>query len=262
MHLFGPLDSYPGVADSRYNYPGGDPEHYEALAKTLGIDRMVLVQSSFYGSDNRFLLKALANLGQRGRAVVFLPDDPRAALLDALHARGVRGLRLDFFKMRDHGASVSEYEAALSDAARLARSMHWHIELYSPGTIVRDLMNYLADMRIPVCVNHMGYMKAAEGVTDHDFDRFVATLACESIWVKLTGPYRLSEDGDSARADSMARRLIEAAPRQLVWGTDWPHIPECGLDTGDLLARLAHWCPEEVLRNSILVDNPARLYGF
>lgn len=60
----------------------------------------------------------------------------------------------------------------------------------------------------------------------------------------------------------MARAIIEAAPDRVIWGSDWPHIPEGGKDTGALLSLLADWMPDEGLRTKILVSNPARLFDF
>jgi predicted TIM-barrel fold metal-dependent hydrolase len=108
----------------------------------------------------------------------------------------------------------------------------------------------------------MGYMKSADGLTDGDFENFVDVVKSGRVWVKLTGPYRLSSGADWGHADAMARALIEAAPERMLWGTDWPHIPDCSLDTGALLSRLVRWCPEDGLRTRILVDNPAHLYDY
>jgi predicted TIM-barrel fold metal-dependent hydrolase len=108
----------------------------------------------------------------------------------------------------------------------------------------------------------MGYMKADDGLTDTDFRAFVEAVKSGQVWVKLTGPYRLSSNDDWQHADEMARALVEAAPERMLWGTDWPHIPDCNLDTGALLARLVRWCPEDELRTRILVDNPAHLYDY
>ena len=60
----------------------------------------------------------------------------------------------------------------------------------------------------------------------------------------------------------MARAIIEAAPDRVIWGSDWPHIPDGGKDTGTLLNLLADWAPAAEVRKRILVDNPARLFGF
>jgi 2-pyrone-4,6-dicarboxylate lactonase len=263
MHVFGSPNRYPSVADPKYDHPGGSPEEYAAVAAALGIGRMVLVQPSFYGTDNRFLLTALRAAGARARAVVFLPGPAvETRTLDELHERGVRGLRVDFFKLRDRGPVAAECLQLVHTAAALARSVGWHVELYAPGEIVRDLTQHLPELGVPISVNHMGYMRADQGLTDADFRRFVRAVESGPVWVKLTGPYRLADDDGWSRADEMARTLIEAAPERMLWGTDWPHIPDCGLDTGMLLARLAHWCPDESLRTRILVDNPACLYDY
>lgn len=109
----------------------------------------------------------------------------------------------------------------------------------------------------------MGYMTKEEGLTDDDFRAFV-TLAAASdhCWVKLTGTYRVSKDDDTDRTDWMARELVAAAPDRVIWGTDWPHIPKGGRDTGEFLNRLQFWCPDDAARKKILVNNPARLYQF
>jgi 2-pyrone-4,6-dicarboxylate lactonase len=262
MHAFGPPGLYPSVTTPRYDHPGGGLQQYASVAAALAIERMVFVQPSFYGTDNSFLLEALEKVGAPARGVVILPDTVTPNMLEELHARGVRGLRIDFFRMHDLGVAKSEYLQVLRRAAGLARTIGWHVELYSPGVVLRDLTEHLPELGVAVSVDHMGYMKNGHGSTDTDFRQFVETVKSGQIWVKLTGPYRLSSDTDWRHADDMARALVEAAPERMLWGTDWPHIPDCGLDTGALLARLVRWCPEDELRTRILVDNPAHLYDY
>ena len=261
MHVFGPTDIYPSSSNAKYAKPDGGLPEYRALAERLQIARMVFVQASFYGTDNRCILDAMAQCGDRARAVVFLPDDAGPALLDDFHARGVRGIRLDLFKANAAGFSAEEVLGRMRRAGLLAKPLSWHLEFYSPGRWIRALVPHLATLDVDWCVNHMGYMTAGEGLTEVDFQAFVAVLRRRG-WVKLTGAYRVSEDGPDERPDTMARALIAAAPDRTVWGTDWPHVPRGSRDTGALLNRLALWCPDPSLRNRILADNPARLYGF
>jgi predicted TIM-barrel fold metal-dependent hydrolase len=263
MHAFGPPGLYPSVTTPRYDHPGGGLQQYVSVAAALAIERMVFVQPSFYGTDNSFLLEALEKVGAPARGVVILPDtEVTSNMLEELHERGVRGLRIDFFRMHDLGVAKSEYLQALRRAAGIARTVGWHVELYSPGVVLRDLTEHLPELGVAVSVDHMGYMKSGHGSTDTDFRQFIETVKSGQVWVKLTGPYRLSSDTDWRHADDMARALVEAAPERMLWGTDWPHIPDCSLDTGALLARLARWCPEDELRTRILVDNPAHLYDY
>ena len=261
MHVFGPIDAYPGIPDAKYTKPEGDLPEYLAVAARLHIARMVFVQASFYGTDNRCILDAMAQCGDQARGVVFLPEDAGPALLDDFHARGVRGIRLDLFKATAQGLSMDDVLARVARAAALAEPRGWHLEFYAPGQWVRALVPHLATLPVEWCVNHMGYMTAEEGLTDADFAAFADVLRGRG-WVKLTGAYRVSHDGPDERPDAMARALVAAAPDRTVWGTDWPHIPRGGRDTGALLNRLALWCPDPAARDRILADNPARLYGF
>jgi 2-pyrone-4,6-dicarboxylate lactonase len=262
MHVFGPAADYPSSVDAKYTLPQASVRDYARLAMKLNIGRMVLVQPSFYGADNSYLVHALRMSGSIARGVVFLPDDASTHLIDQLHEEGVRGVRLDLFKAQASGLAQGELVTLLKRTALLARAAGWHVELYSPGRVNADLLEELADLKVDFSIAHMGYFTREEGLTDADFQRFLKLLASPHCWVKLTGAYRVSRSGESDLTDWMARELIAAAPNRVIWGTDWPHIPACSMDTGEILNRLAIWCPDAAARDRVLVDNPARLYQF
>jgi 2-pyrone-4,6-dicarboxylate lactonase len=48
----------------------------------------------------------------------------------------------------------------------------------------------------------------------------------------------------------------------VIWGSDWPHIPNGSLDTGELLNLLAGWTADASIRKMILAENPARLFDY
>ena len=50
----------------------------------------------------------------------------------------------------------------------------------------------------------------------------------------------------------------------MVWGSDWPHPTERNQKPDDALLfdLIAAWAPDPLLRQRLLVENPARLYGF
>lgn len=261
MHVFGPLSNYPAAAGARYDWPGGDLDHYLGVAGKLGIARIVLVQPSFYGQDNSCMVAAMRVLGDRCRGVVFMPDMRHDAELEELRRIGVRGVRLDLFKAVDRGETIQAMKARLLGAADLARDFGWHVELYSPGAVTHQLIDALARLDAPFSVNHLGYMAPADGMTDNHFRDFVELVGSTEAWVKLTAPYRLKPES-TERTRDMAMALIEAAPERIVWGTDWPHIPTGALDTGLMLNLLQTWCPDPDRRDAILAENPARLYQF
>ena len=262
MHVFGPIETYPPARDAKYTTPEGSLDQYRAVAERLGIARMVFVQASFYGTDNRCILDAMARVGPRSRGVIFLPADAPTAVLNSFHDQGVRGIRLDLFKADRDGLSLGDVLSKIAAASQVARQRGWHLEFYAPGLWVRRLLPALSALDIDFSVNHMGYMTAEEGLTDDDFARFLELARSAHCWVKLTGPYRVAPDDAQQRPDWMARALIAAAPERVLWGTDWPHIPQGGRDSGEVLQRLALWCPDAAARGRILVENPARLYDF
>jgi hypothetical protein len=85
------------------------------------------------------------------------------------------------------------------------------------------------------------------------------------IWVKVSGAYRVSRlYPDYPDAQPIHEALVAANPDQITWGTDWPHprLERDMPDDGHLLDLFNRWTPDTDLRRKILVDNPARLYGF
>src|SRR5882757_9357832 len=141
MHVFGPADTYPHVARPHYTLPDGKLEHFLQLMPVLGLDRFVIVQPSFYGTDNACLLDALAVAGNRARGVVMIEPDIADAELDRFHRLGVRAVRLDLFKRA--GQLLDAIKAHVTEmAARVAR-LGWHLQFYAPGRVVRDLIGFL-----------------------------------------------------------------------------------------------------------------------
>jgi predicted TIM-barrel fold metal-dependent hydrolase len=233
---------------------------YRRLLKTLGIARGVLVQPSVYGFDNSRLVDALreAGPGFRGVAVV----DPRCddAELDRLHAVGVRGLRFN---------AVFGGERALSSVRALStRIKHrgWHVQLFVDTSTFKGLSEFVRNIDAPVVIDHMGHVSVGKSVQDPGFQELVGLVRDRACWVKLSGAYRLLSEPGARYADvgPFARALILAAPTRCLWATDWPHpqIPVAMPNDGDLMDLLADWVPDRELRRSILVENPARLYGF
>ena len=88
-----------------------------------------------------------------------------------------------------------------------------------------------------------------------------------NCYVRLAGAYETSKTGKPHYADvgQLAKALIKAAPDRIVWASNWPHTSAQGdqyPDDANMLDLLLEWAPDETVRRKILVDNPARLYGF
>jgi predicted TIM-barrel fold metal-dependent hydrolase len=253
FHVFEP--GYPRVPQPHYTFPDGTTGQYLAMTAELGLERMVLVQPSFYGTDNSLLENTLKRLRPRCRGVVQIEEDTTAAELDAFHAIGVRAVRLDLFARA--GWPTGEIIGYIRRMAARVTPRGWHLQFYTPGTVVRDLLPFLADLEDTFVIDHMGYLTEP----DPDFERrLLAVLAQGSCWIKLSGAYRVAKDKPLSSVAPWGRALVAARPDRLIWGSDWPHLPDGQRDTGETLNILADWAPAEKARQAILADGPARLF--
>jgi predicted TIM-barrel fold metal-dependent hydrolase len=256
FHVFEP--GYPHVPDPLYTFPDATLEKYLQLTAVLGIERMVLVQPTFYGTDNSLTLDVLRRLGPRCRAVVRVEEDVSDAELDRYHDLGVRAIRLDLFARRDR--PVEEIVGYVRRMAARATPRGWHVQFYAPGTVVRDLLPFLADLEDRFVIDHMGYMLESEGLTSADFERLVGLLEQGNCWIKLSGPYRIAKAKPLSSVAPLGRALVAARADRLLWGSDWPHLPDGQRDTGELLNLLAEWAPNAADRHRILAAGPDELF--
>jgi 2-pyrone-4,6-dicarboxylate lactonase len=256
FHVFEP--GYPHVPEPLYTFPDGTLDAYLRMAEVLGIERIVLVQPSFYGTDNsllRYVLKRLGRMGPRCGGVVQIDEGASDAELDEFHELGVRAIRLDLFARASW--PTAELVAYIRRMAARATPRGWHLQFYTPGTIVRDLLPFLADLEDTFVIDHMGYLTES----DPEFDRrLLAVLAQGSCWIKLSGAYRVAKNKPLSSVAPWGRTLVAARPDRLIWGSDWPHLPDGQRDTGEILNLLADWAPAADARQTILADGPARLF--
>jgi predicted TIM-barrel fold metal-dependent hydrolase len=258
FHIFGPFDRFPMSPGRRYTPPEALLPRYLRVAEALGIERMVVVQPSIYGTDNAVTLDAISQFGpQRARGVAVIDDSFDEAALKRLHDRGIRGVR--FNMVSGNGTPEDQLEAL----ARRIEPLGWHVQIYADGAKMLEIGPLLATLPVEVVIDHCGGVKAALGVGHPQFEALLRLLDSGRAWVKLCS-YRASSSGPPWQdVEANVKALAAAAPDRCVWGTDWPHAqldpaPEAGM----LLDQFFGWVPDTALRQSILVDNPARLYGF
>lgn len=243
------------------------------MMRSCGIDRVVLVQMSVFGADNGAMLEAMAELGAAARGVVQLDGSETAKVLDAMHAAGVRGVRINL-----HSTSANDIAAAtrrLEQTAETCKARGWHVQLFAGPKVIMDLKDVLDDLAVPVVLDHFGMLPVARrgGAEEH---AVLALLRGGNTWVKLSAPYRLDGGEDEADVAALARDLQAAAPDRVVWASDWPHTPAHSgiatdapeemdyrpLDTPAMVQTVARWFPDTAVQTRILVSNPARLYDF
>ena len=259
VHIFGPAERYPHVAQPHYTLPDGTMAQYRNLMPRMGIERFVIVQPSYYGTDNSCLLDTLAEVGDLARGVVMIEPDIADAELERFHRCGVRAVRLDLFKRaREPLAAIKTYITAT--AARVA-PLGWHLQFYAPGYVVRDLIQFFRTLPIDFVIDHMGYMLEEDGLRTDDFSALLDLLESGRCYLKLSGAYRIAKHRGYEFVEPVAKAIVERAPDRAVWGSDWPHISYSDRDTGELVNLLERWAPSQSARRKILVENPNRLFG-
>lgn len=262
-HILGPLAQHPYSPQRIYTPPDCLLPDYRRMLGTLGINRAVLVQPSVYGTDNTVLLQALRQGGAsfRGVAVVDAGLSPEA--LEAMHAAGVRGVRVNIVDVKA-GAGVLPM-AQLTQLAQRVAPLGWHMEFLLHVDEFPELDRALADFPVPTVFGHLGYMAVKKGLDAPGFQALLRLLHSGRSWVKLSGPYRIAQGGlPYAGVAEVAQTLLKTAPAQVVWGSDWPHVMVKGKmpNDGELADLLGAWVADDKLRHQVLVGNPARLYGF
>jgi len=265
-HVFGPATQFPYAADRSYTPPDAPLSKYLAMLDTLGCQRGVLVQGSAHGRDNAAMLDALEREPERLRGVAVADRDTAAVDFGTWDALGVRGLRFNHF-FRD-GQLHYRGGVPLEDAKILSpilRDLGWHLQLWIDVKDLPDTIPVLKGIGLPVVIDHMGRTDAQAGVNAPGFQALLRLLGEGGCWVKLSGAHRVSQqapDYPDARALHVA--LVKENPEQLVWGSDWPHprMEDEMPNAGHLLDLFNEWTEDDAIRRRILVDNPARLYGF
>jgi len=263
-HVMGPSARYDYSPARVYTPPDCLPDQYRHLLDTLGVERAVLIQPSVYGTDNAAMLDAMKADPKRLRGVAVVDPSISDGELKALDAAGIRGLRVNIVDVKDRKPGTLPLDVLRPLAARI-KPMGWHIEFLMHANEFPDLDKTFADFPVPVVLGHLGYMKGCPGTDNPGFQALLRLMQAGKAWVKLTGPYRISNH-DLPHADTIpyAHALIKANPAQVIWGTDWPHVMHKGRipNDGELTNLLLDWVPDEKQREQVLVANPARLYGF
>jgi predicted TIM-barrel fold metal-dependent hydrolase len=274
-HIHGDPAKFPFFDGRVYTPEPASPEEMSALHKALHIERVVIVTPSVYGTDNSATRFGMMARGATARGVAVIDDKTPETELDSMAKAGFRGIRLNLATggVADPNVGRPRFLAAVERV----KNRNWHIQLYTGLPMISALKDSFAASPVAVVFDHFGGAQAALGVDQPGFADLLELVKSGKAYVKISGAYRASKLGpDYADAAPLARALIAANPDRIIWGTDWPHpdsssvpgrkptdiAPLFQIDDGRLLNQLPVWAPDAAIRNKILVDNPARLYGF
>jgi predicted TIM-barrel fold metal-dependent hydrolase len=274
VHVVGPAGRYPQVPSRTYLADLAPLTELRRRGAARGITRFVIVQASFYGTDNTLLLESLDALGGDGRGVaVSDPAAPPATLTDYAR-RGVRGLRLNLYSTASCG-DAWPLDEAFAGLAAVAQTFAWHVEVIASLAMLARHAEVLARGAVPVVIDHYGLPGDATPQSA-DARRLLELFRLPHVWIKLSAPYRVSPDPLATGPNQpWLDAILDSAAERCVWGSDWPHTPPSEQHRGpamvapyrplsyqrlvdDFLAVLA----SDALADRIMRDNPARLYGF
>jgi predicted TIM-barrel fold metal-dependent hydrolase len=274
-HVFCDSRRFPFWAGRTYTPEIATVNESLALHRSLHVERIVVVNSLVYGNDNSCMLDALRQLGRRARGIALIDDHTSDTELDALARAGVRGIRLNFVDLGVPDAAIIRQR--FQSAVKRIAGRDWHIQIYSKLPIVEALYDDVMTAPLPVVFDHFAGARASLGATQPGFEVLLKLIHSGKAYAKVSAAYRVSDQTpDYPDVAPLAKALIAANPRRVLWGTDWPHpdssrvpgrrttdlAPLLPIDDGRLLNQLPVWAPDVRVRRTILVENPARLYGF
>jgi predicted TIM-barrel fold metal-dependent hydrolase len=199
---------------------------------------------------------------ENARGVAVVTPGITDAELKAMADGGIRGIRFTLF---DPTTSVTGFDM-IEPLARRVDEMGWHVQLHLAGDQIVEHEALLMRIASPIVFDHMGRFPQPQGL-EHPAFRIIRRLIDKGkTWVKLSSIYQDTKVGPPTYADQteVARAFLQAAPERMVWGSDWPHPTEREEKPDDALLfdLVAEWASDAALRQRLLVDNPAALYGF
>ncbi len=261
LHIYDPRFLPPGPSARLVTNAG--VEQYRLLQKRIGTTRAVIVTPSAYATANAVTLDGISQLGPaNARGVAVVRPEVTDAELKKMADGGIRGIRFTLF---DPKTAVTSFDM-IEPLAKRAHDLGWHVQLHFRGDQIVEREDLLKRIVAPMVFDHMGRIPQPDGIRHAAFQVICRLIDKGRTWVKLSGVYQDTKVGAPTYADTaeVARAYLKFAPERMVWGSDWPHPTEREHKPNDALLfdLIIQWAPEEALRNRVLVDNPATLYGF
>jgi predicted TIM-barrel fold metal-dependent hydrolase len=272
-HIFGDPARFPLAPSRTYTPEQASIPELRSLLKALHMDRVVIVNPSIYGTDNSCSLDAIKQLGRGARGVAVIGEKTPDAALDEMYRQGMRALRinLETAGQSDPALARQRFQTAVARAGK----HKYHVQLYTRLSVIEALKDQVAAAPVPVVFDHFGGAQAALGVRQAGFDTLLSLVRSGKAYAKISAPYRSSTQApDYPDVAPLAKALVAANPERILWGSDWPHpqqipgrpvteiSPLYQIDDGRVLNLLAVWVPGAAQRKTILVENPARLFGY
>lgn len=274
VHVFQDPNKFPMLPTRPYTPELVSVDELRALHRALHMDRVIVVQTTTYGTDNSNTLDAMKQLGSRARGVAVIDEKTPNSALDEMQRAGVRGIRLNLETAGQTDPAVARQR--FQTAVERAKDRKLHIQIYARLSVIMGIQDLVAASPVQVVFDHFGGTQAPLGVEQPGFKNLLDLVKSGKAYVKISAPYRSSTlVPDYPDVAPIAKALIAANPQRILWGSDWPHpgtpeptrknteiTPFFQIDDGRVLNLLPKWALDAAIRKTILAENPARLYGF
>jgi 2-pyrone-4,6-dicarboxylate lactonase len=259
-HIFGPADEFPFSPKRKYTPGDAGKADLFHLRDFLGLSRNVIVQASCHGTDNTATLDGIKASNGKAMGVAVVDLDITLDELKKMHEGGIRGVRFAFLKRLVDPTPPERYQRVI----QMCKDLGWHIVVYFESQDLEDLAPFIEAIPVTVVVDHMGRPDAKLGIDHPQWKRFLKLMdEHTNIWVKVTGPERISETGyPYDDVVPFGKQLVERYPDRVLWGTDWPHpnMETHMPDDGKLVDFIPRVATTKELQQKLLVDNAMRLY--
>jgi predicted TIM-barrel fold metal-dependent hydrolase len=257
-HVFGPGAVFPYAPNRRYTPEDAPKEMLRALHDYLGISRAVIVQASCHGKDNAAMLDCIASDPKRYRGVAIVDDTFTDADFDKLDRGGVRGVRFNFVKHLGGAPDMAVFNRVIDRV----KGRGWHVVLHIDAPDLVPLSDMIRKLPLPFVIDHQGRVPAKDGVGQPPLKALLELAKLDNCWIKVCGSERI-DFPPYDKAVPIAHALVEPLPTRTLWGTDFPHPNATHeADEGELVDLVPKFAPDPLAQKRVLVDNPARLYGF
>ena len=237
------------------------PEDFLHMLEANGMTHGVLVQPSFLGTDNSYLVAALHKYPERFRGIAVIDPSITIEQLDLLQAAGVVGIRLNLVGLPTPEFSSPAWQRLLKEL----QQRNWQVEVHQLAHALKPIVDPLLACGVNVVIDHFGRPDPTLGINDPGFQYLLTLGASQRVWIKLSGAYRNGADGRGQQIAIDAMPLLRQAYglNQLVWGSDWPHtLFEATAVYVDQRCLLNQWLPEAKERQIVLEEVPAKLFRF
>jgi predicted TIM-barrel fold metal-dependent hydrolase len=257
-HVFGPGDKFPYAPARRYTPEDAPKEMLHALHDHLGVARAVIVQASCHGTDNAAMLDCIASDPKRYRGVAIVDDSFTEKDFDRLDTGGVRGVRFNFVKHLGGAPDMGTFNRVIERI----NGRGWHVVLHLDAADIASLSEMIRKLPLPFVVDHMGRVPAKDGPDQPPLKALLELAKLPDCWIKVCGAERI-DFPPYDKAVPIAKAIVAALPERVLWGTDFPHPNATHeADEADLVDLIPLYAADAKTQRRLLVDNPARLYGF